>query len=203
MKTCGRTTRRGGNARSQRGFSIIEVLVAGVILTIGLVGVLSLFSLAMANAQTSQQDMIAKQLANAAMESIFTARDTAQLQWDQIQNTGAGTTPDGIFAVGPQQILLTNTTTCAAAGTCGILGTAQTGGAQTLVTPGPDGILGTADDVTVSLANYRRTIAIAPFPPTDPNATVRQITITVTYTAAQLRGQPRSYVMTGFISQFR
>ena len=62
-------------------------MISMVILTVGLVSVLGVFGLAMASTQTSQVDMIAKQLANEAYESIVTARNTSQISWDAIQNT--------------------------------------------------------------------------------------------------------------------
>ena len=143
----------GGSHRVRRqmegGFTLIEVMISMAVLTIGLVSVLGVFGLAMASTQTSQQDMIAKQLANEALESIVTARNTSQLQWDQVQNIGSGS---GIFAPGLQPINLP--------GPDGIVGTADdaTADAQTLTEPGPDGIYGTADDVQLSLGNYQRQV---------------------------------------------
>src|SRR5579862_1942618 len=68
------------------GFSLLEVVISMAVLTIGLVSLLGVFGLSMAATQTSQQDMIAKQIANEALESIVTARNTSQIQWDAIQN---------------------------------------------------------------------------------------------------------------------
>src|SRR5271167_1509654 len=73
------------------GFSLIEVLVSMVILTTGLVSLLGVFGLAMSSTQTSQNALIAKQLANESYESIITARNTTQINWDDIQNTGSTT----------------------------------------------------------------------------------------------------------------
>jgi hypothetical protein len=166
-------------------------MVAGLILTIGLVAVLGVFSLAMAGTQTSQQDLLAKQLATAAMESIFTARDTSQLQWAQIQNVGSGTVPDGIFVTGSQAILQP--------GPDGIIGTADDGPAQVLKLPGKDGIVGSADDQTLGLTNYTRTISIGTVTGT---TTLRTVTITITYAVPQLK-TTKNYVMTAYISQYR
>ena len=74
---------------TESGFSLLEVVISMAILTVGLVSLLGVFGLAMASTQTSQQDMIAKQLANEAMESIVTARNTSQISWDDIQNVGS------------------------------------------------------------------------------------------------------------------
>lgn len=177
----------------QRGFSLLEVLIASLVLTMGLVGILSVFAVALAGTQSSQQDMIVKQLASEAMESIFTARNTSQIQWLQIQNVGAGTVPDGIFVTGFQPIHQS--------GADGILGTADDAAAPalTLTMPGPDGIVGTADDVQLSLAGYTRSIAIGTVAGT---SALRTVTITIQYTVPPLMKQ-RSYVMTGYISQYR
>ena len=76
------------------------VLVSMFVLTVGLLSLAAVFSMAMASTQTSQLDMTAKQMASETMESIFTARQTTQLPWDSIQNTNAG----GIFVGGFQPI---------------------------------------------------------------------------------------------------
>ena len=54
-------------------------MISVVILTIGSVGLLGVFGLAVKASQTSQQDMMARQLASEAMESIYTARNSSRL----------------------------------------------------------------------------------------------------------------------------
>src|SRR5208282_3368198 len=99
-----RGVKTGARKQAESGFSLVEVMISMVILTVGLVSLLGVFGLAMASTQTSQQDMIAKQLANEAYESIVTARNTSQITWDDIQNTGStscpisGASSCGIFA---------------------------------------------------------------------------------------------------------
>ncbi len=179
----------------QRGFTLIEVMVSMVVLTVGLVSLLGVFGLSMAATQTSQQDMIAKQLANEALESIITARNTSQLTWDQIQNVGTG---NGIFVPGFQPINL--------AGADGIVGTGDdaTAGIQVLRQPGPDGIYGTADDVMVPLTGYQRQITIGQVLDASGNVmtTLRSINVTVRYSTPRL-GVQKTYVLNSFISQFR
>lgn len=179
--------RRG---ESQHGFTLIEVMISMVILTVGLVSLLGVMGMAMAATQGSQQNAIAKQLANEAVEGILTARETANVNWAAIQNTGSG----GIFLAGLQPMYK--------AGADGIIGTADdaAAGFQTLTLPGPDGIYGTADDVNIPLNNYQRSIAIADVPNT--NSTLRSVTITIQYQAPQFK-IPQNYVLTTFISQFR
>ena len=112
------------------------------VLTVGLVSLLGVFGLAMASTQTSQQDMIAKQLANEALESIVTARNTSQMNWDDIQNTGSTNCP------------------ITGAATCGIF----LSGCKPIYNAGADGIYGTADDSAAGaeiLENPGRTESMA------------------------------------------
>ncbi len=181
--------------KPQRGFSLIEVVISMAILTIGLVSLLGVFGMAMAATQDTQQDMIAKQLANEAIESIVTARNTAQLQWSAIQNVSDG----GIFLNNFQPIYIP--------GGDGILGTADdisTGTIQTLTEPGPDGIYGTADDIKLPLSNYQRQIQIQPVTDVNGNlvTSLRAINVTIQYNTPRVR-VAKSYVLTSFVSQFR
>jgi prepilin-type N-terminal cleavage/methylation domain-containing protein len=177
----------------QAGFSFIEVMISMIVVTVGLVGMLSVFAFATASTQSAQQDMIAKQLASEAMESIFTARETAQVTWGQIQNTGTGQTPDGIFVTGFQDIHQS--------GANGIYGTSDDADspARTLTLVGRDGIPGTADDRELPLTNYKRKIEITSVSGT---TSLRLVTITIKYTVSP-KLAPKNYVVTAYISQFR
>ena len=192
MRTTTRSQRRPSTA--QRGFSLLEVMVSIVIMTIGLVALLGVFGLAMASTQSSQQNAISKQLANEALEGILTARESQNLTWGQIANTGAG----GIFLSG------FNPVDCA--GADGIIGTADDAacGPEILTLPGPDGIYGTADDVQIPLTNYQRQIAIAPALDSSGNPidTLDTVTITIQYVNPQLR-TPQNYVLATYVSEYR
>lgn len=189
--------------RRERGFSLIEVMISMAILTTGLVSLLGVFGLAMASTQTSQNAMIAKQLANEYYESIITARNTTQITWDDIQNNGSPTCPItgastcGIFLNGLEQIYN--------AGADGIYGTSDdaASGEQTLQDPGSDGVFLTADDLFIPLTAFQRQIVIAPV--YDGNgdviASVRSVTITIYYTNPQTK-LPSTYVLNSYISQF-
>jgi len=194
---------RSGRRRrhGQRGFSILEVLFSIVVLTIGMVSMLAMFTVALASTNSSQEDMIAKQEAAATLESLFTARNTSQITWDQIQNKANG----GIFLDGAQTIL--------DPGPDGLDGTADDlnanaacpGPSQCLVLPGMDGVLGTADDVLQPLNNYQRTITIADVgaPGGGIDQTLRSITVSVTYTTTQFKATQKTYSVGAYISQFR
>ena len=199
--------RLGGNSgvpkRAEGGFSLLEVMISMVVLTVGLVSLLGVFGLAMASTQTSQEDMIAKQLANESLESIVTARNTSQLVWDDIQNVGANTCTSGASSCG---IFLVGMTSIYNSGTDGIFGTSDdaTAGLQTLQQPGPDGIYGNADDVKIPLTGYQRTILISPVYDGLGNlvTTLRGVNISVQYATTQAN-IPKTYVVSSFISQYR
>ncbi|MGA6982545.1 MAG: prepilin-type N-terminal cleavage/methylation domain-containing protein [Candidatus Sulfotelmatobacter sp.] len=190
----------------ESGFSLVEVMISMVVLGVGLVGLLGVFGLAIAANQSAQEDMIARQVASEAMESIFTARNTSQLSFSQINNVAFG----GIFANGAQSLL------CAGP-TYGIVGVAgdtsacktssgancPNGGVKCLDEPGADGILGTSDDVIDSLANFTRTIAITPLTDSSgsPIQTLSQVTITINYSAPN-SSVNKNYVLEEFISEY-
>ncbi len=175
-------------AGSQRGFAMLETLIAIVVLMIGLLAVLATFALAIGNTTTVQYDSVARQKAAEAMESIFTARQTSQLSFDRIQNVGAGT---GIFTVG--------FTPMTDPGPDGLDGTGDDVPAAPIRLPGASGtITNTAQDVLVDLGNFSRQIQIATVA---GNPNVRQITVTVRYPAPQ--GWFRNYQVQALISSYR
>src|SRR5580658_3645174 len=85
----------------QTGFSVAEVMTAMFILTVGLVGMLALFSTAIDNMEGSQEDLLCKQKAREAVEAIFTARESSQISFSNINNN---TTAGGIFVTGFQAL---------------------------------------------------------------------------------------------------
>jgi prepilin-type N-terminal cleavage/methylation domain-containing protein len=191
----------------QAGFSLLEVMISAVLLTVGSLFVLSVFALAISANQSSQQDLIARQVASEAMESIFTARNTSQLSFAQINNVANG----GIFSNGATSLL------CAGP-TYGIVGVAgdtssclsasgavcPNGGVECLTEPGPDGIIGTPDDVILSLSNYTRTIAITQLTTGTPPTvipTLVQVTITINYSVPNQPGV-KSYVLVEYVSSY-
>jgi prepilin-type N-terminal cleavage/methylation domain-containing protein len=199
--------------RAEQGFSLIEVMISIVVLTVGLVSLLGVFGLAMAATQSSQNDMIAKQLANEAYETLITARNTTQITFDDVQNTGSGYCPItgasscGIFATGyiPMYSAYTgNSGTCA--NYAGILGTTCDVGQpeQTLQDPGPDGVFQTADDTFIPLTGYTRQIQISPMYDASGNMipTLRSLTISVSYNSPQLKAS-KTYSINSLISQYQ
>jgi type II secretory pathway pseudopilin PulG len=172
----------------QKGITLLETLIAIVVLMIGLLALLATFALAIGNTQSVQLDAIARQKAREAMESIYTARQTSQISFAAIQNVGNG---NGIFSAG--------FTPMTDPGPDGLDGTADDVPAAPVRLPGPSGtITGTSQDVLVDLGNFTRQIAITNVA-NEPN--LRQITVTVKYPVPQ--GWYKTYQVQGLISAFR
>jgi len=190
-------------ASDDGGFTLLEVMIAIVVMSVGLLAVIASFATAVSATQSAEEDLIARQKTLEAMESIYTARNSQQIPFAAVANVANG----GIFLNGAQPMLcagpdgLVNTgddvaCTTTAGATC------PDGGAECMVLPGPDGILGTADDVTMSLGNFTRTITITPvfLASGAQNQNMMAITITVSYTKA---GMPkRSFTANGLISSY-
>jgi prepilin-type N-terminal cleavage/methylation domain-containing protein len=186
---------------SERGFTMMEVLISVVILTVGLVSMLAMFTVALAATNNAQEDMTAKQIGQSTLESIFTARNTQQITFLQIQNVSNG----GIF--------LDNYQTIKDPGPDGLDGTADDlvqnpscpGPSTCLQLSGQDGVLGTADDVYLPLNNYRRQILITNvfLPNGAIDDTLRQITINVQYTSTQFKAVQKTYSVGAYVSSFR
>jgi len=188
---------------NERGFTLLEVMIAIVVMTVGLLAVMASFATAITATASGQEDLIARHKALDAMESIYTARNSQQLPFSSINNIASG----GIFLSGAQSLLC--------AGPDGIVGTADDvactapdtgtacpGGVECLVLPGPDGVLGTADDITQSLSNFSRTIAFNPvlLPNGQPNSNLIAVTVSITYVKT---GWPaRTYSVNALISSY-
>jgi hypothetical protein len=167
---------------SEKGASLIEVMIAICVIGVGLLGLATAFSAGAIIVATSQPRFIAKEKAAEAIESVFAARDTRIISWDQLRNVANG----GVFLDGSQSLR--------EAGADGLVSTADDGAVQTIITPGPDGLMGTADDVSAPLNNYTREITI-----TDLAANLRQLRVTVTFRVGQLQQQ---YILLCYISNY-
>jgi prepilin-type N-terminal cleavage/methylation domain-containing protein len=171
----------------QSGFSLIETIVAMGILATGLLGLAGVFTLGMAHMATSSANLVAREKAREAVESVHTARDTRTITWAQINNVANG----GVFLDGAQS--LKNP------GADGLVNTADDGAIEEQRLPGPDGILGNSDDIHIPMTNYTRAIAITPV--LDQNSVVnpnlRQIQVTIVYNVGPVT---RKYVLTTYIS---
>jgi prepilin-type N-terminal cleavage/methylation domain-containing protein len=171
-----------GTLRSDAGMTLVETLIAMLVLTIGALGMAQAFLYGMSSVSTGPNELIATQKAGEAIESVFSARDTKTLTWAQLRNVSAG----GVFLDGAQQIKTS--------GADGIVDTTDDGAVETVVLPGPDQQLGTADDIQQSLTNFKRQIQI-----TDQSDTIRVVTVTITFPAGPTT---RTYAVTVYMSSF-
>jgi type II secretory pathway pseudopilin PulG len=173
--------------QSVLGFTLLETMVATAVLAFGVLALAAMLANGLAYMHSSQDDFIAHQKAEEAVEGIFAARDTAQVTWADIQNVQGGV---GVFLPGPQPLL--------APGPNGVVGTAQdqANNPDCIILPGADGIMGTADDVRVPLSNFQRTITITNVA---GNPNLRTIQVVITYNTGQLQ---RTYQLTTYISAF-
>jgi len=177
----------------EAGMSLLEVLIAGIVLTTGLlVGVLPMISYAVSTMRVTDEETIAKQKAREVMESIYGARNTAQLGWDSVMMTTDPCTTNGTSVV------------------CGVFVPNE----QSMLGAGPDGIIGTADDTgvqTFTMANgqtrtlneFKRTITIGDYtmPDGSKSSTLRTLKVDVTYPFAN--GLTRTYSIQTLISQYK
>lgn len=168
--------------RSQAGFSLVETIVAIGVLTVGTLGVAGVFAAGMKQTVSSPDELLATQKAAAAIESVFSARDSHMATWAQLRNVNNG----GIFLVGPQPLNVE--------GADGVVNTADDGAVETVVLPGRDQLLGTADDVTQTLDRFTREIRIV-----DLTDDLRSVTVTITYGTGP---SARSYALTAYISAY-
>lgn len=171
--------------KRQSGFSLMEVIIAMAILVVGLLAVLGLLSYAAGMLHYAQQDQVAREKAQEALESVISARSDAQLTFDSIQNASNG----GVFLDGPQPLR------CCPAGPDGLINTADDVGTPIETYTMPDGSV-------MSLGAFQRQVTIVPVPRTDgtPNPDLRQVTVTVTYPTTT--GQ-RDYTVATYISRYR
>jgi type II secretory pathway pseudopilin PulG len=182
----------------EAGFSLIETIIAMGILATGLLGLAGVFTLGMAHMATSSANLVAREKAREAVESVHTARDTRTITWCQIYNVSStprsaecASAAPGVFLDGPQDLK--------DPGVDGLVNTYDDGVEAIEKQPGPDGVYGTSDDI--SMANYKRTILISNLTQDDGtgiNQDLRKITVTITYNVGPVK---RSYVLTTYISR--
>lgn len=158
----------GTNQSPQSGFTLLEMVVAMVILTIGLLGVASAISYSLMASNRGRGLTNAKMLVVSALEQMETLRNTGQLNFDEISNTQVvGSTFRGF----PADFRDVSTVP----GPDGVFGTAD----DLSTAPGPDGTYGTTDDVrdlTLARPGVTRQILI-----TELNPLLKKIQVTLRY----------------------
>ena len=124
--------------KQEAGFSYIDVMIAVVILLVGILALVSAITGAIFQTRGQEQQLTAKQIATSTMESIMSVKETdaVRLGWTKIGNVCVTTpcaVPQGIFQNGVQPVEME---------------------------PGPDEVLGTADDTGTVLTGFTREIII-------------------------------------------
>jgi hypothetical protein len=167
----------GKQPGEQQGFTLVEALMAILICSGGLLVLASAFAQGMIIISSSHLHQIGKEKASEAIESIFTARDSLQLDWSKIKNTSDG----GIFETGEQDIR--------EAGADGLVNTADDGDIESAIMP---------DGRVFSLAQFKRQIEIVDVVGVS-GGMLRQVTVTVSYPIGSIT---RQYSVTTYISAY-
>lgn len=176
--------------KKESGFSLIETVIALVILMVGILGTISALSFSIFSVQDSEKRSMSKEIARSTMETIFSTRDLlafddaaggATYNWASIQVLNGAN--GGIFLDGWKPVR---------------------------ESPGEDGIFGTADDACAAgtscvvngttnssavVSGYERKIEI--FDITENGVTrKRRITVRVRYfVGSLLREETESTIM--------
>lgn len=178
--------------QDEGGFSLIEAIVAMGILATGLLGLAGVFTIGMAHMATSSANLVAREKAREAVESVHTARDTRTIVWCQIYNVSSTRTADCAGAAAA--VFLDGAQSLKDPGTDGLVNTADDGAIEKQ--PGPDGLIGSSDDVPMT--NYTRTIVITNVVEASvTNANLKQIVVTINYTVGPVK---RVYTLTTYVS---
>jgi type II secretory pathway pseudopilin PulG len=172
------------------GFTLMETLIALFVLAVGVLGLAAMLADALSYMAASQDDFIAQQKAEEAVETIFTAKYNGNITWNQVSNYNSTSSPQGLFLTGPQPLLQP--------GPDGLVGSVNDTAAlpDYIIYPGPDGMLGTADDVNAPLSNFTRTITIAAIA---GEQNLRTIQVVVNYSTGKFT---RSFTLNTDISAY-
>ena len=155
-----------------RGFSLVEVMVATAILAVGLLPLAQLSAAAAVRMASSTPMLMAREKAREAIESVHAARDTGEASWATIRNVS----DTGVFLDGAQPIKNP--------GNDGLVNTADDGAveiASSLFTR----------EIDISPLNFDGTDTV------DPN--LREVRVIVRYWVA---GAWHTYTMTTYISSY-
>lgn len=185
--------------RNRAGFTLIETMIATLILSIGLLGLSGILAQGLAYMSVSQYEYIAQQKAAETVESIFTARDQGQATWSTICNVGSSVCSNGIFLTGANPLCDPNTD--------GILGTSDdyVSGAcpdaahtdSILLPNATTGLLTSPSRIPLTHFGFTRTITVSSVTGV---SNLRTIQVTISYRAGRFPAM--SYTLTTAISNF-
>jgi len=174
---------------SESGITILEMVIAMLILTTGLLGLAASIGYAVTVSNRGRNLTNTKLLAVSLLEQMETLRNTDQLTFGQIANAGSvdntgATLNFAGFPTGYNPISVNP-------GPDGIFGTSDD-----LINPGADQTYGTGDDftdVSWGIAGYSREIRI-----TNLNPNLKRIQVTLRYPDGS--GQLRSLVAVSYLN---
>jgi len=185
--------------RNRAGFTLIETMIATLVLSIGLLGLSGILAQGLAYMNVSQYEYIAQQKAAETVESIFTARDQGQATWSTICNVGSTVCSNGIFLTGANPLCDPNAD--------GIAGTSDdfVSGAcpdaahtdSVLLPNATTGLLTSPARIPLTDYGFKRTITVSSVTGV---ANLRTIQVTISYRAG--RWPSMSYTLTTAISNF-
>jgi prepilin-type N-terminal cleavage/methylation domain-containing protein len=159
---------------NEKGFSLLETIVAILILTIGLMGAAGALTYSLQYSTTSKNVGNAKLIIVSTIEEIESLRNTRRLDFKQISNAGAVDNTDckntfNGFSTGFKPISLNP-------GFDGVSGTDDD-----IKEAGPDAVWGNADDIdnpALIRSGYTRQITITPLA---GDSTIKRIEVKVRY----------------------
>lgn len=162
---------------SESGISVIEVMVATLIVTVSLMALAMTMTSGVSAMFVTQQQLVAKQKAKETLEAAFASRSTTDLEFDDLESQSNG----GIFVegwqslhrMGPDGIALTDDDADEPIESINLVG--------------PDGLLGTSDDQTHQLTGFERRIFFTPvyMKPDVVDEDIRMMTVEVRFKANQ------------------
>jgi len=181
----------------ERGFTLLEVLVAMAVMVVGLLSLAYGIGLGLEGVQMSTMDTIAREKAREAMEDVFTARNTTTISFSQICNipTSGGNPNNCLFVNGYTPMYTADSN--------GLVNTtlAANNAIETFLVPGPSGILGGTDQPqAVSLTGFQRSIQVTSLSSSDGYTQLAQVTVTIIYNP--LPWQRRTVTMVTIMSPY-
>jgi prepilin-type N-terminal cleavage/methylation domain-containing protein len=176
------------NISNDRGFSLIESLIATGVLSVGMLAMAAAFASGMQQMTGSNFDFVAREKAAEAIESVFTARDTGTITWAMIRNVvGESGSDGGVFLDGAQSLKQS--------GEDGLVNTDDDSDLLDYIPePGVDGLLGTEDDTEMELVTFTREVEIREIGPT-----LRRLRVIIKYVVGS---SSREYVIETYISSY-
>ncbi len=160
-------------ASSAAGFTLLEVVIAMLLMLIGLLSLAGAVTYALRASGQGHSTTDAKLIITGTLEQIEALRNSKQLNYSQIANTGSVVNPGtyifGGFSTGFNPV-------SSQPGCDGVSGTSDD-----LRTAGADGICGNADDVTdnsLALPGYTRQIEISQL---EGNPNLKKVRVTLRY----------------------